>query len=91
MEPEFLIWTHGVATKDLLITFNVYRIIGGIGVGLTFGNQALSLLTMLSIMLYSASFMFSWGPICWVLIAEIFPNTIRGQVVAIAVAFQWNY
>lgn len=30
-------------------------------------------------MLYSASFMMSWDPICWVLIAEIFPNTIRGK------------
>ena len=39
----------------------------------------------------SASFMFSWGPITWVLIAEIFPNTIRGGAVAIAVAFQWIF
>ena len=44
-----------------------------------------------SIMVYSASFMFSWGPICWVLISEIFPNTIRGGAVAIAVAFQWIF
>ena len=36
-------------------------------------------------------FMMSWGPICWVLIAEIFPNTIRGKAVAIAVAFQWIF
>ena len=43
------------------------------------------------IMVYSASFMFSWGPICWVLIAEVFPNTIRGAAVAIAVAFQWIF
>jgi SP family xylose:H+ symportor-like MFS transporter len=35
--------------------------------------------------------MMSWGPICWVLISEIFPNTIRGQAVAIAVAFQWIF
>jgi len=37
--------------------------------------------------------MMSWGPICWVLISEIFPNRIRGQAVAVAVAFQWlaNY
>ena len=33
--------------------------------------------------------MMSWGPICWVLISEIFPNTIRSQAVAIAVAVQW--
>ena len=31
----------------------------------------------------------SWGPICWVLISEIFPNKIRSQAVAIAVAAQW--
>ena len=41
------------------------------------------------IILYTASFMMSWGPICWVLISEIFPNTIRSQAVAIAVAVQW--
>lgn len=35
--------------------------------------------------------MYSWGPICWVLIAEVFPNTIRGAAVAIAVAFQWIF
>jgi len=33
--------------------------------------------------------MMSWGPICWVLISEIFPNTIRGKAIAIAVAAQW--
>ena len=37
--------------------------------------------------------MMSWGPICWVYISELFPNKIRGQAVAIAVAAQWaaNY
>ena len=35
--------------------------------------------------------MFSWGPIAWVLIAEVFPNTIRSEAVAIAVAFQWIF
>ena len=77
--------------KPLLITGSIGMAIGAFGVALTFGNQSLSLVTMLSIMVYSASFMFSWGPICWVLIAEIFPNTIRGAAVAIAVAFQWIF
>ena len=52
-----------------------------------FGNDAYSTLTML----YSASFMMSWCLICWVLIAEFFPNTIRGKAVAVAVAFQWIF
>lgn len=77
--------------KPLLIWGSIGMGIGALGVALTFGNSSLSMVTMLSIMVYSASFMFSWGPICWVLIAEIFPNTIRGKAVAIAVAFQWIF
>ena len=69
--------------KPLLIWGSIGMAIGAFGVALTFGNPALSMVTMLSIMVYSACFMFSWGPICWVLIAEIFPNTIRGAAVAI--------
>ncbi|MBQ1909708.1 MAG: D-xylose transporter XylE [Bacteroidaceae bacterium] len=77
--------------KPLLISGSLGMALGAFGVALTFGHAGMELLTMLSIMLYSASFMFSWGPICWVLIAEIFPNTIRGAAVAIAVAFQWIF
>ena len=77
--------------KPLLITGSLGMAIGAIGVACTFGNPDLQLLCMISIMVYSASFMFSWGPICWVLIAEVFPNTIRGAAVAIAVAFQWIF
>ena len=65
--------------------------IGAFGVAVTFGNDSLALVTAASLLVYSASFMFSWGPITWVLIAEIFPNTIRGGAVAIAVAFQWIF
>ena len=77
--------------KPLLITGSLGMALGAIGVAITFGNSNLQLLCMVSIMVYSASFMFSWGPICWVLIAEVFPNTIRGAAVAIAVAFQWIF
>ena len=77
--------------KPLLICGSLGMALGAFGVALTFGHAGLEIVTMLSIMVYSASFMFSWGPICWVLIAEIFPNTIRGAAVAIAVAFQWIF
>ncbi len=75
----------------LLITGSIGMAVGAFGVALTFGNASMSMVCMVSIMVYSASFMMSWGPICWVLIAEIFPNTIRGKAVAIAVAFQWIF
>ena len=77
--------------KPLLIVGSLGMAIGAIGVACTFGNPELQLVCMVSIMIYSASFMFSWGPICWVLIAEVFPNTIRGAAVAIAVAFEWIF
>ena len=77
--------------KPLLITGSIGMAIGAFGVASTFGVEGLQLITMISILLYSASFMFSWGPICWVLISEIFPNTVRGTATAIAVAAQWIF
>ena len=75
--------------KPLLITGSLGMAIGAFGVAATFGHEGLEVITCVSLMLYAACFMFSWGPICWVLIAEIFPNTIRSSAVAIAVAAQW--
>jgi SP family xylose:H+ symportor-like MFS transporter len=77
--------------KPLLICGSLGMALGAFGVAVTFGHAGMELVTAISIMVYSASFMFSWGPITWVLIAEIFPNTIRGAAVAIAVAFQWIF
>ena len=77
--------------KPLLIWGSLGMALGAFGVALTFGHAGMEFFTAASLLLYSASFMFSWGPITWVLIAEIFPNTIRGAAVAIAVAFQWIF
>ena len=77
--------------KPLLISGSLGMALGAIGVALTFGHEGMGMITAASLLIYSASFMFSWGPITWVLIAEIFPNTIRGGAVAIAVAFQWIF
>jgi len=77
--------------KPLLISGSLGMALGAFGVAVTFGHEGMGMLTAASLLIYSASFMFSWGPITWVLIAEIFPNTIRGAAVAIAVAFQWIF
>lgn len=77
--------------KPLLIWGSIGMAIGAIGVALSNIINVSPLVPVVSIMIYSASFMFSWGPICWVLISEIFPNTIRSAAVAIAVAFQWIF
>ena len=78
--------------KPLLIWGSLGMALGAAGVAVTsVASSVPAIVAVISIMVYSASFMFSWGPICWVLISEIFPNTIRGAAVAIAVAFQWIF
>lgn len=80
-KPLLVVGSLGMAVGALGVMF--YFMLGG------FEGSLPGLFAATSIMIYTASFMFSWGPIAWVLIAEIFPNTIRGAAVAVAVAFQW--
>jgi SP family xylose:H+ symportor-like MFS transporter len=75
--------------KPLLIIGSTGMAIGMFAIGALAFNEIIGVSTLIFIVIYTASFMMSWGPICWVLISEIFPNTIRGKAVAIAVAAQW--
>lgn len=75
--------------KPLLIWGSIGMAVGALGFAFVNLVSLPPMTAAVCIMIYSACFMFSWGPICWVLISEIFPNTIRGAAVAIAVAFQW--
>ncbi len=76
--------------KPLLMVGSIGMAIGMFAIGgLAFFN-VIGVSTLVFIIVYTASFMMSWGPICWVLISEIFPNKIRGRAVAIAVAAQWT-
>ncbi|MCL2028369.1 MAG: D-xylose transporter XylE [Bacteroidales bacterium] len=76
--------------KPLLITGSVGMAIGMFAIGTMAYFNIIGIATLIFIVIYTASFMMSWGPICWVLISEIFPNTIRGKAIAIAVAAQWT-
>lgn len=37
-----------------------------------------------------AIFNFSWGPVMWVMLGEMFPNQIRGSGLAVSGLFQWG-
>jgi SP family xylose:H+ symportor-like MFS transporter len=79
--------------KILLMIGSIGMAVGMLAIsGLAF-SKVIGISTLIFIIIYTASFMMSWGPITWVLISEIFPNKIRGRAVAIAVAAQWaaNY
>jgi SP family xylose:H+ symportor-like MFS transporter len=80
-----------VGRKPLLIVGSVGMALGALAVAACDYFGIKGMVPVASVIVYSAFFMMSWGPICWVLISEIFPNTIRGKAVAIAVAFQWVF
>jgi SP family arabinose:H+ symporter-like MFS transporter len=44
---------------------------------------------LLLILLYIASFAFSFGPVCWVIIGEIFPTSVRGRAMSLATLSLW--
>ncbi len=79
--------------KPLMIIGALGMAIAMLSLGFVFFTGATGYLALFCMMLYVASFAMSWGPVAWVLLAEIFPNKIRGKALAIAVAAQWisNY
>lgn len=79
--------------KPLLMIGSIGMAVGMFAIGGLAFMHVIGISTLIFIVIYTASFMMSWGPICWVLISEIFPNKIRGRAIAIAVAAQWaaNY
>ncbi len=79
--------------KILLMIGSIGMAVGMFAIGALAFMKIIGISTLVFILIYTASFMMSWGPICWVLISEIFPNKIRGRAIAIAVAAQWaaNY
>ena len=74
--------------KPLMIIGSIGMAISMIALGFAFYSQHLGLVALIFMLTYTAAFAMSWGPVCWVLLAEIFPNSIRGAL-SIAVAAQW--
>jgi MFS transporter, SP family, xylose:H+ symportor len=64
---------------------------GTLGTAFWLGGRGM--LALIAMLVYTAGFAVSWGPVTWVLLSEIFPNQIRGKAMALAVAVQWiaNY
>jgi SP family xylose:H+ symportor-like MFS transporter len=62
-----------------------------LGADLWLGGKGI--IALAAMLVYTAGFAVSWGPVTWVLLSEIFPNQIRGKAMAVAVSAQWiaNY
>ena len=52
-------------------------------------SKDLGLFAVVAANLYVIFFNFSWGPVMWVMLGEMFPNQIRGSALAVCGFVQW--
>jgi SP family xylose:H+ symportor-like MFS transporter len=75
--------------KPLLITGALIMAVAMITLGCLFNAHAVGLAALVAVVVYIAGFALSWGPVAWVMLAEMFPNSIKGKALGLAVAAQW--
>ena len=77
--------------KPLLIAGTIGMFLGLTTLGFSIYMQQLGIVSLISILVFIGSFALSMGPVVWVLLSEIFPNSIRSIAMSIAVAAQWLF
>jgi SP family xylose:H+ symportor-like MFS transporter len=79
--------------KPLIIYGSLGMLAGFLLLGITLMSNQVGLLSLIGILIFIGSFSLSMGPVTWVLLSEIFPNSVRSKALSIAVAAQWaaNY
>src|SRR5260370_32986669 len=75
--------------KPLLMLGAVIMAVAMFGLGALFTAHNMGVISLFMVILYIAGFALSWGPIVWVMLSEIFPNSIKARAMAIAVSVQW--
>lgn len=76
--------------KPLLNLGVSLAIVALIAIGILFQMDIVSgTWILLLLLLYIASFAFSFGPVCWVIIGEIFPTAVRGRAMALGTLSLW--
>jgi MFS transporter, SP family, sugar:H+ symporter len=53
-------------------------------------SEAMGTYALLAANAYIAFFAFSWGPVMWVMLGEMFPNKFRGAALAVCGLVQWG-
>jgi SP family xylose:H+ symportor-like MFS transporter len=75
--------------KPLLILGALMMAVSMLTLGFLFNSHNVGTAALIAVVAYIAGFALSWGPVVWVLLSEIFPNSIKGKAMALAVAIQW--
>jgi MFS transporter, SP family, xylose:H+ symportor len=75
--------------KPLLIIGGLVMGAAMVTLGFLFQANAVGTGPLIAAIAYIAGFALSWGPVTWVLLSEMFPNSVKNKAMAIAVAAQW--
>ncbi|MDJ0941119.1 MAG: sugar porter family MFS transporter [Woeseiaceae bacterium] len=88
-KPILLVGSIGMAITLALLTFAFSTAETGAdgNVNLTGGFGPLALIAANAYVMF---FNFSWGPVMWVMLGEMFPNQIRGTGLAVSGLVQWG-
>lgn len=73
-----LLWGIGGAILSLLLAAVLFA-----------ADISIAWLVLIPIVLFIACFAFSFGPVTWVVVSEIFPTKVRGEAVAISTMSLW--
>lgn len=87
-KPLLLIGSTGMAVTLAMVawSFSTGELLEGGDLDLSDGA---GLTALIAANAYVMFFNFSWGPVMWVMLGEMFPNQIRGSGLAVAGFFQW--
>jgi SP family xylose:H+ symportor-like MFS transporter len=77
-----------IGRRPLMIIGAVIMSVSMIFLGFSFLRNQTGIIALVFMLTYIAGFSMSWGPVTWVLLSEIFPNSIRGAM-SVAVATLW--
>ena len=53
------------------------------------GASVLRYVALASLMSYVAAYSFSFGPVTWLLLSEIFPPTVKGRAMSVSTSLNW--
>jgi MFS transporter, SP family, sugar:H+ symporter len=87
-KPLLLIGSAGMAVTLATVAYAFSTAVTAPGGGVSLpGNNGV--IALVAANLYVVFFNFSWGPIMWVMLGEMFPNQIRGSGLAVSGFAQW--
>lgn len=88
-KPMLMAGSIGMAIALAVVTFTFATSESGVNGELVLSDAG-GMIALIAANAYVFCFNFSWGPVMWVMLGEMFPNQIRGSGLAVSGLVQWG-